>query len=527
MEELKIGDLDQLQSLFAEGTAESEASFLSSIFVAPEDFDYISNLKSGTPRLLIGKKGTGKSALVRELVKKWTIESKPALLLKPKDIPLGADSNASLGELTAAAEGLLIKAIAAKVGELANGILDPELALLDAEAQREGTKRPDFVQKLRGLLNPIAAMFSLDLPSDTGVAHANKARFKAAVARLLQVSGTTMLIALDDTDQIARGGGAAELDRIWALILACRSIQEECPNIVAIIVLRSEVWRRLASEGTAHRDQVDHFRNSIYELSPGVDDVRTILIERFKAAAENARGPKAPPAESIFFAEKDVVIPTSVERRTWMDFIVGRSRKRPRDSIQMVALLAEQARRRRKEDKSKINSIDASKIIERYSEERIDDLQVEFGVECQKLKEVLRDFAWAEFDEDSFTFTADKAKRFITSILNNKQVILEGQVLRSSNNDHVFSLWRLLYQSGFLNARVRDESRPGGYAHIQEESNAEFASSNRWNEMQGAYWEVNPAYRDYLLKVQKDSPIGKRLPPKREKRRVDPRSGRR
>lgn len=527
MSELKISDLDQLQTLFAEGTAESEASFLSSIFVAPEDFGFISRLKAGTPRIVVGKKGSGKSALVRELVKKWTVESQPALLLKPKDVPLTADAGASLGELTAIVEGLLIKAVAAKVGELANGVLDPELALLDVEAQREGTKRPDFVQKLKTLLSPIAAKLGVETLGDAGVATANKQRFKAAITRLLQESDAQLLIALDDTDQIARGGGIADLDRVWALILACRSIQEECPNVRAIIVLRTEVWRRLTSEGTAHRDQVDHFRNSIYELSPGLQDVRLIVVERLKAAAANARGPGAPPATEIFFEEPDVVIPTSVERRTWIDFIVFRSRKRPRDAVQMVALLAEQARRRRKDDRSKINSTDAAKIIERYSEERVDDLQVEFGIECPKLKEVIREFAWASFDEDSFTFTAEAAKVFLTSVLNTKQITLEGVVLRSANTDHAFALWRLLYQAGFLNARVSAPSKPGGFTHIQEETDAEFASSSRWNEMQAAYWEINPAYRDYLLKVQKDSPIGKKLPPKREKRRVDPSSGRR
>lgn len=514
--ELLISDLDNLQALFAEGTAESEASFLSSIFVAPEDFDYISRLKPGTPRIIIGKKGTGKSALVREIIKKWTVEAKPALLLKPKDIPLDAGEGASLGELTSKAEELLIKAIAAKVGELATGLLDPELALLDAESQQEGVKRPDFVQKLKTLLAPVAEILGVDTPTQSGLPNANKARFKLAIARLLEEKESSVLVAIDDTDQIARGGGMADLDRIWALLLGCRSIQEECPNVRAIVVLRTEVWRRLSSEGTAHRDQVDHFRNSIYELSPGADDVREILEERLKAAAENSRGAGAPSAVEIFFDTPLVVIPTASERSSWSDFVVGRSRKRPRDAVQLIALLAQNARKRRKVDKSRINSTDAAQIIEAYSEQRVDDLLIEFGIECPKLKEIIREFAWADYDAGSFTFSAEKAKSFLKTILSMVQVTLEGNVLRSAVGDHVFSIWRLLFQTGFLNARVNNPAKKDGYDHVREEMDSEFASTSRWNEMQAAHWEVNPAYRDYLIKVQRESPIGKKLPPKKK-----------
>jgi hypothetical protein len=466
--------------------------------------------------LVVGKKGSGKSALVREVTKKWYVESKPAILLRPKDIAVVGLQGDSLGDLTSSAETALIKAISIKVGELANGFLDAELALLDAEARQQGDKSPDFIQRIGALLSPVAKLLGHGdgAFSQTELAP-NKARFKSAINSLLAQQNSEVLLVIDDTDQVARVGGKSDLDRIWALILACRSIQEECPGVRCIVVLRSEVWRRLENEDTAHRDQVDHFRNSIYELSPRSEDVREILMTRLRTVVEEARGSASIHPFDVFFERRDVLIPTSPnERRTWDDFIVARSRKRPRDAIQLVSLLARHARDRFKKDRSKIGDRDLDTIIRKYSEERVDDLQIEYGVEFPKLKDVLRKFAHANFDESGFTFTAQSARRFLGSLPTQMAIILHGVALKTDNSDDVFKLWSFLYQCGFLNSRISSASQLKKFDHIREEEDPTFVTSARWPEMQASLWEVNPAYRDFLLGVQSNSPIGRGLPRK-------------
>ena len=57
-------NIDNLLEFFNNGSADSEKDFLVDVFVPSEDFNDIISFPSKTCRLLIGNKGSGKSALL-------------------------------------------------------------------------------------------------------------------------------------------------------------------------------------------------------------------------------------------------------------------------------------------------------------------------------------------------------------------------------------------------------------------------------------------------------------------------------
>ena len=60
----KVKNFERLLEVFNNGSADSEKDFLVDAFVPSEDFDDIISFPSKTCRLLIGNKGSGKSALL-------------------------------------------------------------------------------------------------------------------------------------------------------------------------------------------------------------------------------------------------------------------------------------------------------------------------------------------------------------------------------------------------------------------------------------------------------------------------------
>jgi hypothetical protein len=222
---------------------------------------------------------------------------------------------------------------------------------------------------------------------------------------------------------------------------------------------------------------------------------------------------------SYFFDTEHVKIPTSQEEyRYWSDFISKRSRERPRDAIQMVASLIKRAIQKKHE---KIESTDAEIVMPIYSEERVDDLKREVDTECPQIKEIIRAFDGIVFDIGSFTLSPTSTYTFLEHLPSRFSIKLFGKILKPEDRDHVFLLWRFLHEIGFLNARVTDTRQKNGYRHITVDEDPDLISVARWNDMQKIAWEIHPAYRDYLIKIQQEREFSFGLPkkPKKTKKR--------
>jgi hypothetical protein len=88
-------------------------------------------------------------------------------------------------------------------------------------------------------------------------------------------------------------------------------------------------------------------------------------------------------------------------------------------------------------------------------------------------------------------------------------IFIYGKSL-SANKNEIFLLWRFLYDIGFFGARIETDvtkNQPKGFDHLMANKTPDLINKDRWNDMQKCTWEINPAYRDYLISEN----IGTRL----------------
>ncbi|WP_152973072.1 P-loop ATPase, Sll1717 family [Pseudomonas asplenii] len=253
------------------GTAEGEKVILQEAFVQTHEYADIIAPPVGSPRLLIGKKGSGKSAILdftQRFLKEGNI---PGILIKPMDLDLsGMTENASSGELTRIAYQAFMKAISVAIGEQLPLLISGENTVLLQAAVDAGVKDVDFVSKFSRALNSFAKPFtSIDFSSLLPTATATNCRkLERAVEANIKQSKTAFYVLIDDTDQVANPGTRNHLNRIWACILALRELTQKNNQIRCVISLRDEIWRSLKKEGTGQRDQIDHFQPLVYHLNP-------------------------------------------------------------------------------------------------------------------------------------------------------------------------------------------------------------------------------------------------------------------
>ena len=316
-----------------------------------------------------------------------------------------------------------------------------------------------------------------------------------AVQTQLLAGGTVFFVLIDDTDQVASPSTPAHLNRIWALLLAVRRLVGECPSVRAIVTLRSEVWSRLISESEGQRDQADHLRGLLIMLRGTDKLIEDIIRRRLERAAKDLRLPGDPYA--IFFAGDRVMLPTSSVTRTWDTFLVKSSRERPRDSLQLIKNMI---------DCAKINGTDimgsaeAEAAMKVYSKERVDDLYNEFAPDCPPIRQVIGSFSDIDFEVNFETL-----REHVSSIPSRFSLQLRGVLLKPQDDSDMIALLSLLHEAGFLNPRVPDARQPREFRHILYQDDPNFTKPANWNGMQGAMWEVHPAFRSHLLAAKQDA----------------------
>lgn len=512
-------NLKVLIQYFQSGTAEGDESFLENVFVPFEQYIDIITIPIGAPRILLGNKGSGKSALLRFFNAQMNEIEMPCLLMRPKDINIPQNSDSSLGALTRSCEAAILKAIAGNLGKEIKGLVinEDEKRLL-ASARSEGLRDDDIIEKMFSLLAPLGKdLVGIDFSKLKLTApQISTTSIKNSIESNLGKSGKLFYVLIDDTDQIAAPNEPNHLNRIWAFLLASRVIMENCPNIKFIISMRDEVWRRLKRDNSGQRDQVDHFRNLISKINPSEEEIKLIIIKRLEFV-NNKLGlrPHLTPYNS-FFEGNHVLIPTTTEQfRYWDDFIVKRSRERPRDSIQLIYKLAKFAL---KEGSDNILPKHVLDIMSDYSEERVDDLKRECEQECPQIKEIIRSFSDLQYTEGAFTLHPQDTADFLNTLTTRFSINLLGKTLKHNDNNSTFSLWRFLHEIGFLNARISDSRKEKGFRHIKPEDDPELISPARWNDIQSLTWEIHPSYRDYLIKINSENQFKFGLPRKARKR---------
>ncbi|WP_146024027.1 MULTISPECIES: P-loop ATPase, Sll1717 family [unclassified Pseudomonas] len=493
-----------LQYYVPTGTAEGEKYILQEAFVQTHEYADIIAPPIGSPRLLVGKKGSGKSAILDFTLRFLKDAGLPGLLIKPLNLELSAmGENAPSGELTRIAYNAIMKAVSDEIAKQLPSMVTGDNAELLHLATAEGVVRADFVSKFARILNGFSKPFtgydfSTLLPSATTV---SCKRLERLVKSNIETSKTAFYILIDDTDQVANPGTRNHLNRIWAFILAARELSLNNDKIRCVITLRDEIWRALEKEGSGQRDQIDHFRPLVYRVNPSLDHVQSIIEKRLILAAKRAGYETVDANYSLFFDGDMPRMPFSEKRSSWPDLIKYRSRERPRDAVQLVNMLVQIALRN---DAKKINEDIFSTVMPIYSKERAELVAGEYEAECPQMIHVIRSFHKLEFKHGSFLADTETVRAHLIHIQSAFTITMNGVALKPTREEDILSLWSLLFQAGVFYPRVSDSRQKEGYRFVFPHEEPGLVTKARWNDLQQSLWEIHPVFRDFLISEQKE-----------------------
>lgn len=492
-----MSNLDHLLKYVRTGTSEGDRPFLGEIFIAPTQFTQLCAIEPGGMRVLVGNKGIGKSAVVEWINKVTKTKGLPCLLIRPdniysKDMPTSLD----IGSLKRFYYEVLLRTVGAQIGSQLKGMLKGGAAKLHNEARQQGLVEDDFIQKSLNLISavslPVAKINGVQLAKELAGTNSPHALINALTSQLLS-SGSVFYLLIDDTDQLAAPDQPAHLNRIWALLLAVRRLAGECNAVRAIVTLRSSVWTRLTSESQGQRDQTDHMRGLVIPLLADDSLMQGIIRKRLEMAAKDAGKIRVDPY-AVFFNGTHMTLPTSDESRSWDSFISKSARERPRDAIQLIKNMVDAAKQG---GELFIGSKEAGIAMKVYSSERVDDVVNEFSLDCKNIREII-----ATFSDFAFESSFEPLRCHLKTVPSIASIQIRGTQLKPDVDDDAVMILCLLHETGFLNPRVVDSAMPKGFRHILFHDDCNFVKLANWNSMQGAQWEIHPAFRTYLIGVR-------------------------
>ncbi|RPE81969.1 P-loop ATPase, Sll1717 family [Vulcaniibacterium tengchongense] len=519
-------NLEGLLRVVPTGTSEGERTLLEHVFISFDLFETIAVPVSGSPCLVVGKKGAGKSAVLDFITFTALQAGIRVVRLSPQDVKLSSDlADAAVGDHARAAYEALMIAVAGELGSELKGFLSDEEAILLEKAVESGRAKRDFISRLAKVLprlaSAVAPTASMELSSS-----AKTATDKLAVGVLerLEREGKVLYVLVDDTDQVADPMKPGHLNRIWGLILALRKLAQSSPSFRVVVTLRDEVWREMRRDGAGQRDQADHFDALICRLAPDDAQMKRIVARRLEYAREYLGFSENIDGLSLFFDGIGANMPGSKSFSSWFDLIVSRSRGRPRDSVQLINGLARTALERISKSETTLRVItqdDLNSEISRFSSKRVEYLRSEAERECPGIDKLIDDFSLIRFDEalGSFAISHDGIISFLKAQLGAGYTI-RGRRYGAASNEGALALLEVLFDFDVLNARVSDSRMPAGYRFLKPHENATLASGERWGEMQGIVWELNPAFRDHVIRKQneRNASFGLAVKPRAKKR---------
>lgn len=493
--------MDPLQHLlryFPSGTAEGEKQILNEVFVSPYQLGEILSAPVGNPRILLGRKGVGKTAILERLHSIYSSLDVPSLLIRPDDIDLSSfEGKMDVASLKRGAYSAILEAIANKIGSDLKGFLTGPAAVLYNEAVKSGSRDASYLAKIieviRVLSKPIANINGPELLKKLSPKVGIK-QINSALDSQLDSTGSVAYLFLDDTDQVASADDPSHKNRIWALLLAVRKLAQDCPHVRIVLTLRTEVWMRLTRNERGQRDQIDHIRPLTMTLRASEAHMMEIVNQRIHKAGREINGNvDLDAAYLLFFERRDVKLPSTQERRTWASFLLKSARERPRDIIQLVHRLIKHSLEIRS---NKIGDASIDRVMAAYSKEKTEDLAVEMGEVCSNFLEVARCFAGHSFDWDF-----EELINLLSKVPSRFGIYIYGNSLTPNSSDDALILLSLIHESEFLNCRIEDKSQPRGFRHINFLDDPHLVQKDRWNELQALNWEVHPLFRSYLLSL--------------------------
>lgn len=418
-----------------------------------------------SPRILVGHKGIGKSALFTVAIAEGIEQGKLTISIQPSDIDeLLSDEKNDLNRLIATwAKGLgeiIIQKVINFLGISSREYLN--------EFQRDNESILEYLKRI--------------LPSLYDKIQPDKKIFITYFLEQEKIS-----IYIDDLDRGWKGR-PIDVTRISALLNAVRDLSRRNRGLFFKLSLRSDVFYlvRTSDEST------DKIEGSVIWHTWTNHEIYVLLIKRIETffgrdISEDAFLKKSQRDLSVYL--HTIMEDTFTGRGLWLNtpmykILMSLIRKRPRDLIKLCTLAAKKSFARKSEI---IQTEDFKSIFEEYSQGRIQDTINEYRSELPNIQGLIMNMKPNKKEREArkgYVYTTDELFKKIGDIMESQSFLFSDNQTATKQKLATF-----LYKINFLTAR-RDvgESIVRKYFEENRYLSSDFVDF-------GFDWEVHPAYR--------------------------------
>ena len=454
---------ENIAKLFGAQDAESESiERLKEYFLKKDTYSSVmSDLKV---RVLVGHKGTGKSALFKIAINEDQANNRLPILIKPDDIKEITVDSISFNQRVRQWKEGLISIIKEKVFETFNFHDD----------------KGKYIPKTLYILSYLHDTFS-NIKSYANLDPTKKILYDNFL------KSRQIIVYIDDLDR-GWNGTISDIENISALLNAIRDLSNDNEGLLFRISLRTSVYYlvRTSDEST------DKIESSVVWCDWENHEIFVLLIKRiltyFNIGFDEETLLKT--SQSSLSQKLSYVMDTTFYGKgKWMNkpmynVLLSLVRRRPRDMVKLCTLAAQQAAKDRSE---KIMTHHFDSIFSEYSQGRIQDTINEYKSEIPNIKSLLFGMKPTSAQQKSgkgFLYTYDELIKKLRIVRNSGNITnIKGEKLTEDQ------LAEFLYKINFITAT---KTTPQGIDRKYFETN-QYLLSAKVNF--GYKWEVHPAFR--------------------------------
>lgn len=461
-----VFDDETIQNLFGYEDAESEPiSRLKEYFFKNSTYD---RMRADLPvRILVGHKGTGKSALFKIAMSEDRDAGNLPIMIRPDDI----------AELGRSDENFLLKIKQWKWG-LTKIIGEKVLAEFNINPELYNSKLGQFGLKILTFLSDTIKVVNDNVRLDT-----SQARMRDNFLKNHKI-----IIYIDDLD---RGweGRIDDINRISALLNSIRDMANENPGLQFKVSLRSDVYYlvRTADEST------DKIEGAVVWYKWSLQEILVMLIKRVQSFLGNEIDENSildQPQRYISTFLDDIIEHKFYgwkgrDEVPMYQVLLSMTRKRPRDIVKLCTMAAHEAQNH---NASRISSDHLQAVFEDFSQGRIQDTINEYRSELPQISDLLFGMRPTTKEREAgkgFIYTTAELTHKLNNLRQNKVFSF-----RSGRATTPEALINFMYKINFLNARKTLEDGKIQRKFFEENRYLMAGSVNF-----GYDWEVHLAFR--------------------------------
>jgi hypothetical protein len=485
-----MDNLDHLDTFFFGGEAEAEAEIRNDIFIEPGSIDELLSFRRSRYKVLIAPKGVGKTILLSVLHESILEHDQISMLLTPRDLDCkDIFDKAALADRISCAYKQLLIAAASHIGSLNKDVaISDALVNLQNLSVDQGLVREDLKSRVTTFLAAIAPRGKDIAEAARGIQRLNKAVniLKGDVQSVLKRNKNKLWILIDDIDLAAvDAGDNYDYSACWAIISAAIDLANDFEGVRCLISIRSDIWHVMTKVKRLGSERLDKIKNNTVHLSFGEDELRKMFIRRVELASRAAGAGVI--EMDLFFANRLLVLPgVKEEKRPWDQWIAKNSRDKPRDMVQLVQALIEEARRRKS---AKIGDAHAHAIVLGFSKDLVGNISAEYQQICPQIEGLMK------FVARKTLFDFEEIVALLKTAPSAQKIYVDGLRMKPNDKENALKLLGILHMANFMNPRVEVDNR---YDHLPFSTAPDFVSEENWNEMQKTKWEIHPAFHAFV-----------------------------